>query len=179
MKKFFLSKSTKEQLIKLLGNVKDKTVLLYGCSVIVFDIAEAVGSRGMIYITEDSLNAAKFVSSKLKKKGITNFKIIHHIHHSRYLLPALPDVDAVLSIGLLGEMQEKVLSDMNERLGVKDHVIFLEFNRKIGSNIAWISDDAKIERIFREKGFNVAILRTKGFLRENVFIYGVKYKNLK
>ncbi len=183
--KFFFPKSTREQIMKLLGNIKGKKVLEYGCSVgtLTVELADAAGPDGIVYATNSSLRESKITYRRAIKKGYTNVRVVHHPNQAMFLHPALPDVDVVVSVGMLGYVRElnKVLFDINRRLNIREKILFVEYDKYFGiiPNIPWISDDKKIEERFRENGFNVAVIRKKGLLWENVFIYGVKYRGLR
>ncbi|MDP2750622.1 MAG: amino acid permease [Nanoarchaeota archaeon] len=182
--RLFFPKKLRSQVLKLMGDVKGKKVLEYGCSVgtLTVDLADAVGPSGRVYAVNHSLRESKITFKRLRKRGHKNFRVVHHPNQSRYLHPSIPKVDLVVSVGMLGYVQnmKKVLQDMNNRLQIKDKILFLEYDKYFGviPNVDWVADDSKIEKIFKEEGFNVAIIRKKGLFWENVFIYGVKYKNV-
>lgn len=182
--RIFFPKKVRAQLLKLLGNLKGKSILEYGCSIgtLSIDLAEAVGPQGMVYATNHSMGEARIAHRKARRLGHRNVKVIHHPSHTMHLHPAIPKFDAVVSVGMLGYVQNirRVLSDMNRRMKIKDRVVFLEYSHSLGivPSADWLSNDRGITRTFAESGFNVAIIRKKGLFWENVFIYGVKYKNV-
>jgi len=68
---------------------------------------------------------------------------------------------------------------MNKRLKVGSKIFFLEYDKifELISNVAWISKDEEIKKVFHKNGFTVDVIRKQGFAWKYVYIYGVKFKD--
>ena len=56
-------------------------------------------------------------------------------------------------------------------------IIFVDYVDffKVIPNVAWLSKDETIEKLFRESGFSVFVTRKKGLFWNYVFVYGIKF----
>jgi len=174
----------RKEVINILGNIKGKTVLEFGCSVgtLTMHLAEEVGPHGKIYATDISKREAKIAQKRFDSKGHKHIKVIHDLEHSTRVHPSVPDIHTVVSVGMLGYLQktEKVLKEINERLKKGSKICFVDYDKffDVIPNIEWLSDDKKIKRIFGDAGFRVAIIRKQGFAWKYIYIYGVKVRNV-
>ena len=178
---FILPKSIRAELLALLGNVKGEKVLEFGCSVGTFtlNLAHAVGDKGRVYSTDLSRNELMIASKRLLKKGHLHVTILHDEHQVNRVHPSIPHVDAIVSIGMMGYMQDvkKVLKEMRDLLPYGGRIVFVDYADffKVIPNVAWLSNDRTIEKIFREAGFSVFVTRRKGLFWNYVYVYGIKF----
>lgn len=179
-----LPKKVRKEIISLLGDVKGKTILEFGCNVgtLTLHLAELVGKDGKIYATDISERHLDIAQKRLDKKGHSHVIVLHDEHHHKRIHPKVPKLHSVVSVGMLGYLQNtrKVLKEINNRLPVGAKVCFVDYDKffDIIPNIEWLSDDKKIKKIFRDAGFNVGIVRKQGFAWKYIFIYGIKYKDI-
>ena len=107
---------------------------------------------------------------------------MHDIEHETRVHPNVPVVDAVVSVGTLGYVQnvKNVLKEINKRLNVGSKILFLDYDKffDIIPNIEWLSDDSKIKRIFHDAGFTVGVIRKQGFAWKYIYIYGTKFRGV-
>ncbi|MBI2655383.1 amino acid permease [Candidatus Woesearchaeota archaeon] len=181
MERFILPKKIRYELLTLLGDVKGKKVLEFGCSVGTFTLylAQAVGPKGRIYATDFSSRDLMITKRRLIKRGHLHVTVIQDEHQVNRVHPSIPHVDAVVSIGMMGYLQDvkKVLREMRELLPYGGKIVFVDYADffKVIPNVAWLSDDRTIEKIFREAGFSVFVTRKKGLFWNYVYVYGIKF----
>ena len=91
----------------------------------------------------------------------------------RFLLVILVMLSYVQKVG-------EVLTGINRRLEKNAKICFVDYDKffDIIPNIEWLSNDKKINRIFKSHGFDVVIQREQGFAWKYVYIYGHKVKNV-
>jgi len=181
MERFILPKGIRRELLALLGDVKGKKVLEFGCSVgtLTIYLAQAVSTRGRVYATDLSKNDLLITKKRLIKRGHLHVIIIHDEHQINRVHPSIPHVDAIVSVGMMGYLQDvkKVLREMRELLPYGGKIVFLDYVDffKVIPNVAWLSSDRTIEKIFREAGFSVFVTRRKGMFWNYVYVYGIKF----
>jgi ubiquinone/menaquinone biosynthesis C-methylase UbiE len=182
--RFSLPKKVRREIIRLIGPLKNKTILEFGCSVgtLTMELANQVKPKGKLYATDISEQDIGITQKRLDKKGHSHVKLIHDIlHHSR-VHPKVPHVHAVVSVGVLGYLQDvrKVLSDINKRLDNGGEICFLDYDKffDIIRNKDWLSKDDRIIKLFNESGFSVKIKRVQGFAWNYIYIYGKKVRKL-
>jgi len=180
---YFLPKHVREELLRLLGNIRDKTVLEFGCGVGTFTmhIAEAVSRTGRVYATDISEREVNITRGRMKKAGHEHVIVLHEKKDS--LHENIKRIDAAVSIAALGYIQDVkyVLREINSRLKKHGRIVFLEYDRFFGilPNIEWLSDDRRIKEIFRECGFYVQVERKQGIFWQYIYIYGNKVMTVK
>lgn len=171
----------RKEIIRLLGDVKGKNILEFGCSVgtLTMDLADKVQSHGRLYATDLSKNEIVITKKRLTKKGHMQVTLIHDEHQVNRVHPDIPKVDAIVSMGMMGYMQDvkKVLKEMNSLLPERGNIVFVDYVDffKVIPNVEWLSDNKIIEKLFRECGFSVHVERKKGILWNYVFVYGIKH----
>ena len=179
--RFILPKPIRRELLALLGDIKGKKVLEFGCSVGTFTmyLAQAVGPRGRIYAIDFSSKDLQITKRRLDRRGHSHVAVIQDEHQINRVHPSIPHVDAVVSIGMMGYLQDvkKVLREMRELLPYGGKIVFVDYADffKVIPNVAWLSNDRTIEKIFREAGFSVFVTRKKGLFWNYVYVYGIKF----
>ena len=179
--KIILPKSRIKEILGLLGDVKGKRVLEFGCSVgtLTLHLAEAVNPHGRVYATDLSKVDLLITKKRLMKKGHSHIIIVHDEHQVNRVHPSIPHVDAVVSIGMMGYLQDvrKVLKEMRGLLPYGGKIVFVDYADffKMIPNVAWLSNDRVIEKMFRDAGFSVFVTRKKGLFWNYVYVYGIKF----
>ncbi|MBD3309674.1 amino acid permease [Candidatus Woesearchaeota archaeon] len=180
----FLPRKVRKEIVELIGNVKGKTVLEFGCGVggLTLHLARAVGPRGKIYATDISEKEIELASRRLKKNGNSNIRFIHDVEHGSRVHEKVPKVHVIVSAGQLGYVQKirKVLKEMNQRLDKEAKICFVDYDKffDIIPNIEWLSSDKEIIKLFSQAGFEVMVERKQGFAWKYIYIYGRKAKDL-
>ncbi len=180
--RFILPKNVRKEILTLLGNIKNKTVLEFGCSVgtLTLHLAEHVKPTGKVYATDLSEKDLVITKKRMIKRGHKHVIIIHDEHQVNRVHPDIPYVDAIVSIGMMGYLQDvkKVLREMRELMPHGGKIVFVDYADffKVIPNVAWLSSDATIEKIFREAGFSVFVTRKKGLFWNYVYVYGIKFR---
>ena len=179
--KIVLPKSIRKEVLALLGDVRSKRLLEFGCSVgtMTLELAEAVNPNGKVYATDLSRMDLMITKKRLLKKGHTHVIMIHDEHQVNRVHPSIPHVDAIVSIGMMGYLQDikKVLKEMRNLLPYGGKIVFVDYADffKVIPNVAWLSNDKVIEKMFREAGFSVYVTRKKSMFWNYVFVYGIKF----
>lgn len=176
-----LPKSIRDEVIALLGNVKGKKILEFGCSVgtLTMNLAETVKPNGKVYAIDLSKRDLLITKKRLMKRGHSHVTVVHDEHQVNRVHPSIPHVDAIVSIGMMGYLQDvkKVLKEMRDLLPYGGKIVFVDYADffKIIPNVAWLSNDRTIENMFRDAGFSVFVTRKKGLLWNYVYVYGIKF----
>ena len=179
--RFILPKYIREEMLALLGDVKNKKVLEFGCSVGTFtlNLAEAVKPNGRVYATDLSRRDLIITKRRLLKRGHSHVIVIHDEHQVNRVHPSIPHVNAVVSVGMMGYLQDvkKVLKEIRDLLPYGGKIVFMDYADffNVIPNVAWLSSDKMIEKIFREAGFSVFVSRKKGLFWSYIFVYGIKF----
>ena len=179
--RFILPKGVKKEILELLGNIRGKAILEFGCSVgtLTLSLAEKVKPLGKVYATDLFENDLKITKKRLIKKGHMHVRVIHDKHQVNRVHPDIPHVDAIVSMGMMGYLQDvkKVLKEMRDLLPYRGKIVFVDYADffKFIPNVAWLSDDRKIAKIFKECGFIVNVVRKKGLLWSYIYVYGIKF----
>ena len=180
--RFILPKGVRNEILALLGDVKGKKILEFGCSVgtLTIHLAEKVKPAGSVYATDLSKKDLIITRNRMRKGGHEHVIIIHDEHQVNRVHPDVPDVDAIVSIGMMGYLQDvkKVLGEMRSLLPYGGKIVFVDYADffKVIPNVSWLSKDATIEKIFREAGFSVFVTRKKGLFWNYIFVYGIKFQ---
>ncbi len=183
--RLFFPMKVRKEIMLLLGNIRDKVVLEYGCSVgtLTILLGEAVGPRGKVYATDLSERAVRITERRLARKGYTHVRVIHDSEHHCRIHPDVPNVDVAVSIGAISNVQDlkRVLKELNCRLNLRSKILFVDYDRffDVIPNAEWLSNDDEIKRIFHDSGFTVTVVRKQGFAWQYIYIYGVKFENKK
>ncbi|MBI2660211.1 amino acid permease [Candidatus Woesearchaeota archaeon] len=179
--KIILPKSVRKEILALLGDITGKRVLEFGCSVgtLTLHLAEAVNPSGRVYATDLSRRDLLITKRRLIKKGHTHVIVVHDEHQINRVHPSIPHVDAIVSIGMMGYLQDvkKVLKEMRDLLPYGGKIVFVDYADffNIIPNVAWLSNDKVIEKMFRDAGFSVFVTRKKGLFWNYVYVYGIKF----
>ena len=180
--KIALPKKIRNEILDLLGDVKGKKVLEFGCSVGTFTLhlAESVNPNGRVYATDLSRKDLIITKRRLIKRGHTHVIVVHDEHQINRVHPSIPHVDAIVSIGMMGYLQDikKVLREMRDLLPYGGKIVFVDYADffKVIPNVAWLSNDKLIEKIFRDAGFSVFVIRKKGMFWNYIYVYGIKFQ---
>jgi amino acid transporter len=181
MERFILPKRVRSEIITLLGDIKGGKILEFGCSVgtLTLRLAQAVKPNGKVYATDLSKNELVITRKRLLKKGHEHVVIIHDEHQINRVHPSIPHVNAIVSVGMMGYLQDvkKVLKEMRDLLPYGGKIVFVDYVDffKFIPNVAWLSNDRTIEKIFRDAGFSVFVTRKKGLFWNYVYVYGIKF----
>jgi len=179
--RIILPKKVIKEILSLLGDIKNKTVLEFGCSVgtLTLHLAEQVKPQGHVFATDLSKKDLLIAYKRMRKRGHYHVHIVHDEHQMNRVHPSIPHVDAIISIGMMGYLQDvkKVLREMRDLLPYNGRIVFVDYADffKIIPNVAWLSNDQTIEQIFRDSGFSVYVTRKKGLFWNYVYVYGIKF----
>ncbi len=182
-----IPKSVISEIMSHMGELKGKSVLEFGCGVgtLTKELAEAVGPSGKIYATSFSRNHIKITNRRIDnqnwesdKRMYGKVRFIHDTEHTSRVHPDVGRVDAAVSIGMISYTQEikKVLGEMNRLMPEGGKICFVDYGDffHVLPNVDWLSDNKKIESIFRECGFSVQVKRKEGIFWSYIYIYGMK-----
>jgi len=163
-----------------LGDVEGKTILEFGSGVGTFtkELAREVGPSGTVYATDVSYTQVKIASKRITKLGLNNVRFIHDMHQVNRVHHSIPNVDGIVSIGMLGYLQDihKVLGEMYRILPEGGRIFFMDYVDlfKVIPNVSWLSNKDELKGLFRSCGFAVKVEKLKGSFWNYLFIYGIK-----
>ena len=177
-----LSKEIRKELYEKIGDIAGKKILLYGTTGTKFtiDVADKVGTAGKVYVTDLSEKTIYKISEKIERKKITHITAIHDEHQVNRVHPHIPQVNAIISTGMLGHVQDlrKVAKEMAAILPDSGRIVFKEEVDVLSfvPNIGWIAQPEKVVEIFREEGISITFVHVKRTFWTDLFVYGVKSK---
>jgi basic amino acid/polyamine antiporter, APA family len=176
-----LPPKVRKNIMFLLGKVENKNILEFGCSVgtLTLQLAEAVKPNGKVFATDLSKKEIDITKKRMLKHGHFHVISLHDEHQINRVHPYIPHVDAIVSVGMLGYLQDtkKVLTEMKHLLPNGGRVVFVDYADFFGiiPNVEWLSNDANISKAFKDAGFSVFVRREKGLFWNYVYVYGIKY----
>ncbi len=184
LRRIFLPKKLRDDLIKRLGNLKGKKVLEYGCKTgrITIPLIGRVGREGKVYATDKSRKALNILNQKIERKGFLGIGFKVHLlkDFPSSINPAVSKVDCIISTGTLSGIKnvDNVLKEMNILMPVSGHIVIMDFNKLFGFfPNKWLADDDSIKDYFDRNGFGVSIERKRHLFWEHVIITGIKFKD--
>ncbi len=164
------------------GDLKGKRVLLFGggFGFISMHLAEHIGKSGKLHIIDVSPKSIKMINVQAKRLGHDHVITIQDEHQINRIHPSIPQVDIILSLGMLHHVQDlkKILSEMSSRLPEGGKIIFKDEIDilKIVPNGGWASDPDKVIKLLQEQGFIVQKHVRPGLFFNHLFIYAMKSK---
>jgi amino acid transporter len=175
----FFPISLRKRIFLMLGELKNKNVLEFGCSVgtITRRLAEKVLPHGKVYAFDIIEHNLRVAASHMKK--YTHVKFFHHKHLDHFnTLVKMPKIDVLVSTGTLSYLQKPqiVLKHLGKKVKKGGRVVFLDYDRFFYfiPNVPWVGDEKKLKRMFKEAGFKVDVVKKQGLLWRHVFIHGKK-----
>ncbi|MFC1741907.1 amino acid permease [Nanoarchaeota archaeon] len=178
--KFTLPHKVRKEMIALLGNTKNKSILEYGCSVgtLTLLLAEEVKPNGKVYATNESRHQVAIAQKRIEKEGHNHVHVLQD--KPNQIHPKVPKIDMAVSAGMIGsvEMEERILYQLNKRLRKGARVVFLDYDKfyDVIPNIEWLSKDEDIKKVFAAEGFDVDVIRKQGFAWQYIYIFGRKVR---
>lgn len=175
----FFPLSLKRKILLMLGDLKNKTVLEFGCSVgtLTRRLAKKVLPNGKVYAFDYIEHNLRVASSHLKRQKHVKF-FSHKPLDEFEISVKLPKFDALLSIGSLSYMQkpQKMLKQMGRHIKKNGKVVFLDYDQFFFfiPNVPWVSDEKKLKKMFGDAGFKVEVTKKRGLLWRHIFIHGEK-----
>lgn len=188
VEKLVIPSSVIKEVLVLLGDLKGKVVLEYGCSVgtLTTKLIKEIGQHGKLYAVDLSKNELKIVQKRIeqivwysKERDYGSIQIIHDEYQTSRIHPSVPYCDVLVSIGMLGYIQdiERVLKELYTIMPVQGKICFVEYGDffSLIPNVEWLGKNEKIEEMFRKYGFSVRVIRKKGLFWNFIYVYGMKY----
>ncbi len=174
-----LPKKIVKTIFSIIGDIRSKNVLEFGCSVgtLTKHLAENAGSKGKIYAFDSSEKSMRIADRRVRKRSLSNVSFLHDTGDNK-IRHNIPKVDVVVSAGSLSNIQDigSFLIDLSSKMKKGSKVCFVDYDRffYLIPNVSWIRDETYIKGIFRKSGFKIHVSKKKTFLWEYVFIYGEK-----
>jgi APA family basic amino acid/polyamine antiporter len=176
--KMFFPVSIKNKIFKGLGDMRNKVVLEFGCSVgtLTKKLAPMVLPSGRIYATDLSLKKAKIANKRTSK--FEHVAIAHHPHLDDFKLEMPEQVDEVISIGMLSYMQnpKQILTKLGAHVKKGGRVVFVDYDKFffVIPNAHWIQNHELLIAMFKEAGFNVQVTVKRSIFWQHIIISGYK-----
>lgn len=177
---FNFPKKFRRELLSYFQDLDEKTILDYGAGVgtLTLHLAESVGPKGKIYATDLSLKNVEILKKRLQKKNYQNVEVIHDEHQFNRVHPSIKNVDAVFSVGMLSYVQDirKVLKEIYKILQKDGKICMVEYVDYfwVMPDVKWLSSNQEIEKVFRESGFSVHVVRKRKMFWSYLIVYGIK-----
>lgn len=175
LERIFAPFTIKNKIFKELGDLKNRTVLEYGCGVgsLTKRLALATKPNGKVLATDLSLTKVHLAQEQTKQHS--HVSIFHHPHLHDFKLKT-PKLDAIISIGMLSYMKKplKILTKLHQTMKPKSEILFVDYDKflHIFPNIEWIDSDAQLIKLFNKAGFNVTIERRRSLLWQHLIVSG-------
>ncbi len=179
LENFLLPKRIRHHILGHFRNLEGKTILEYGSGVgtLTMHLSELVGKKGKVIAVDMSLKNINLLQRRIKKKRINNVETIYDPYLISRIHPTIKEANIVFSVGMLSYIQNipKFLKQMKQIIPENGGIVFVEYVDffYIIPNIPWLSDNKKIERIFRDSGFSVRVERKKSLFWRYAFVYGI------
>ncbi|MBT3814684.1 amino acid permease [Candidatus Woesearchaeota archaeon] len=175
----FFPISIKKRILLMLGDVKNKNILEFGCSVgtLTRKLSQKVLPKGRVYAFDFIEHNVRVALSHMKRHGHVNFYHHKHLDHFKTTIK-LPKMDALVSTGSLSYMQkpQNVLNHLGKHVKKGGRVVFLDYDQFFFfiPNVPWISDEKKLKKMFKIASFEVEVIKKRGLLWRHIFIHGKK-----
>jgi ubiquinone/menaquinone biosynthesis C-methylase UbiE len=175
--RLFFPVGVDKKVFSLLGNVRRKRVLEFGCylGTLTRRLAREVTPRGRVHAVGFTKGNVRIARRRLRRYPHVNVE--HHpVFHDVNV--DVRHVDVLLSTGALSVMkrQEIVLKKLAQRVKKGGRVVFVDFEKyfHLIPNIPWYKSDEHLIRLFDRAGFRVRVERRKGLLASHIFVHGVR-----
>ncbi len=170
---------SRSTLLKYAGHMKGKKVLEYGCGVgtLTRRLAKKVLPGGHIYAYDMVEHNVRIAENHLAH--LAHVHLHHHpyLHHFK-IAQKQPKVDLLISAAALSYMQkpQTVLKHLAGHVKKGGKIAFLDYDKFffVLPNVYWIQDHTYLQKIFKNAGMEVEIIKKRNLLWESVYIVGVK-----
>ncbi len=171
----FFPISIRKKVLSLIGDVKGKVILEFGCAggTLTKHLAGRVTETGRIIATDLSMGKVKVADKKTK--DIAHVTVHHHpeLHNFKFDVPPL---DYIISVGMLSYMQnpQAILRKLGSQTKKGGKVLFIDYDKffYLIPNAAWIQDKEGMIKIFANAGFKVTVEVKNGLLWQYVIVSG-------
>lgn len=176
---FLLPKGVRKHILSHFTQLQGRTILEYGSGVgtLTMHLAQSVGKTGKIIAVDMSQKNLRLLGQRCKKKKVENVQLIHDPYIMSRVSPEIKSADIIFSVGMLSYFQDigSLLKRMKKIIPKNGGIVFVEYVDffYIIPNLPWLSDNAKIEKKFREAGFSVRVERKRSLFWRYVFVYGI------
>ncbi|MFH1850273.1 MAG: amino acid permease [archaeon] len=182
-----IPRKVRDKILAYLGDTRGKIILEYGCSVgtLTVGFARSVGPSGRVFAVDISRNELRIAEKRIERDIWQTHERIHgrvHVIHDKDQIvrvpPGIPYADIIVSIGTLGYLQDvkTVLKGMQKIMPAMGKICFVEYGDffRLIPNVEWLGSNDTIEKIFRECGFSVQVVREKGIFWNYIYVYGIR-----
>lgn len=169
--KIFFPFSIRKKIIKYLGNLKNKTILEYGCDV--GSLTRRIAPKAKKVIATD-LAIHKVNITNKRTKRIKNVFVHNHSKFNKLKLKA----DLIISIGMLSYLEHPklILKNLSQKIKKGGKVVFLDYDKffYLIPNVDWIESPEMLIKIFKQAGFEIKVERKKSLFWTYLLISGVR-----
>jgi len=176
----WIKPKTRKYIIQHLGNLRGKKIMNFGTDVSNFtmELSQLIGEKGKLYVThlsKDHLDATRDLADE---KGAKNIKYYLESEQRHKLHEDLKSFDAVVSIGVLGYIEDphKVIKEIGKRVKKGAKIYFIDYTNvlHIMPEQKWMKEPKRVKEIFQKAGFKVHVGKERGKLWDVLHIYGEK-----
>jgi basic amino acid/polyamine antiporter, APA family len=171
--------STRKKVLFMLGDLKNKTVLEYGCSIgtLTRKLAKKVLPNGKVYAFDHIEHNVNVANKHLKRNK--HVSVNHHADLEQFKTKVkMPLADVLVSAGSFSYLQnpQQVLKHLGEKVKRGGRIVFLDYDNffYLLPNVAWLSNDKKLKKMFKDAGFKIQIVKKRRLFWQNIFIHGEK-----
>ena len=170
---------SRSTLLKYAGPLNGKKVLEYGCGVgtLTRKLAKRVLPGGHVYAFDMVEHNIRIAEKHLAHLAHVHLNHHPHLHHFN-IKNKQPKVDVIISAAALSYMQkpQTVLKHLAFHLKKGGKVVFLDYDKFffVIPNVYWMQDSNYLNKIFKNAGLEVEIIKKKHLFWESVYIVGSK-----
>ena len=185
--KIMTQREFKKNILSFFGDISEKKILELGCSEpITTSLLQKVGPAGKVYVVHFSKKHLSIIKEHAERAEWeterTMFGQLIPIQDAQYykrIHPAIQEVDGMVSIGMLGYIQdmESMLENLKKVVPIGGRIVFAEYSNffHLLPEVEWLGNQKKIEKLFRKHGFSVRIQKKHRILWNSIYLYGIRY----
>ncbi|MBT3297294.1 amino acid permease [archaeon] len=178
---FLFPLDVRRKIFLMVGNLKGKKVLEFGCGVgtLTRRLANKVLPGGKIYAFDFAKHNVNLVSKNMKKNNHNHVSVFHHEYLDHFKTKnKFPKCDILISTGTFSYVQnpEKVVKHLSNNLRKGARIVIMDYDNffHLMPNVEWISDHKRLNQMFTQAGFKIEIIRKRSLLWTHIFIVGEK-----
>ncbi|MDN5327699.1 MAG: basic amino acid/polyamine antiporter, family [Candidatus Woesearchaeota archaeon] len=185
-----LPRKIRKEIITLIGDFKDKTIVEYGCGVgtLTQELIKHADATSRIIAADQTERNLEIVEDRISKIQLNKEILVYDfytIHDPNLELKFEEKADVLIFNGILDSVND--LDEFLKRVKMKlkdfGQIYFIEFCDLFGflPNPPYLSNELELEQKFKNNDFVVRLVKRPGFLWNYLIIYGFKvrpdYKN--
>lgn len=174
-----IPKRLRKEVIEIIGDFTNKTVLDYGCGtgVLTKEILKTNDSVHLLSTDQSSRNV-ELTKKRIKKLNKNTVLIWQDKDLTSRIDPNIKNIDSLISFNTLGYIRDidSFLDEMSEKISQFGRFCFIEYCDLFGflPNSPVFNDLDELKEKFAKHGFIVRVAKKPGFLWNYLIVYGFK-----